>query len=168
MGICNSPFQEKWREAKSEWLAALEVKGVAVGSELPRVTSLASLAKAGGAGAAAVDASSPARVKSSASGGDSSPARPSSVRPSRRPMSATRVTPSWSPARGGGVAIVEKESPPEVAAAAQESSKSEDRVDLLPKRKLSHPQAIRFGVRQASRAGMPPFSPMRSDDGRDL
>lgn len=161
-------IQEKWHEAKSKWLAALEMEGVAVGSELPRVESLASLAKAGGAGAAAVDASSPARVKSSASGGDSSPARPSSVRPSRRPMSATRVTPSWSPARGGGVAIVEKESPPE-AAAAQKSSKSEDSVDLLPKRKLSHPQAIRFGEgRQASRAGMPPFSPMRSDDGRDL
>ncbi len=69
--------------------------------------------------------SSPARVKSSASGGDSSPARPSSVRPSRRPMSATRVTPSWSPVRGGGVAIVEKEPQPE-ADVAQESSGSED------------------------------------------
>lgn len=154
-------IQEKWHEAKSKWLAALEMEGVAVGSELPRVESLASLAKAGGAGAAAVDAS-PARVKSSASNGNSSP-----VRPLRRPMSNPRFTPS-----SAGRVVTVEESPPE-AAAAQESSGPEDDHGIViedpPKRKLSHPQAIRFGEgRQASRAGMPPFSPMRSDDGRDL
>lgn len=178
-------IQEQWRKAKSQWLAALEAEGVAVGSALPRVGSLTSFVKEGGAGAAAVDAS-PARVGSSSSNGNSSP-----VRPFRRPMSRPRLTPGSSGRASIGGAIVAKESPPEAVAAEESSFESDGNVavglddivlnDPPRHRRISRPEAVRAGgvpateasvdvpaTAVSARVGMPPFSPMRSDDGREL
>jgi aspartate/methionine/tyrosine aminotransferase len=156
-------IQNKWREAKSKWLAAVEKAGVVpTPDRLPRVESLASLVKEGGA--AAVDAS-PARVGSSLSSG------PSPIRPLRRPMSNPRVTPSSAERVG-----VVKESPPEgLQESSSESEGDEEVVLKCPPltRRISYPQPVAWHPETpasvvSARKGMPPFSPMRSDDGRVL
>jgi aspartate/methionine/tyrosine aminotransferase len=157
-------IQNKWREAKSKWLAALAEAGVVpTPDRLPRVGSLASLAKEGGAGA--VD--SPARVGSSSSSG-----KPSPIRPSRRPMSNPRFTAS----NVGRSAMTAEESPP--SAVVQLPSESDDDqgialVDPPKQRRISHPKAVPWQPETpasvvSARKGMPPFSPMKSDDGRVL
>ena len=177
-------IRNKWRDAKSRWMAALEEAGVVpTPDRLPRVESLPSFVKEGGAGAVGFDGS-PARVVSRSSNGNPSP-----VRPLRRPMSNPRATPS-SLSR----VAADKESPPEVVVSKKSSSESENGdggivLEDPPRRRISHPQAVVWTPEApppirpetpppfepaipppviSARSGMPPFSPMRSDDGRKL